>query len=289
MPPLQIFCATTSFSHPSVPTKSDFNRMELGISGFLLAEDGEGGSKIVQVTDLSGLGCTLSHASRDNPPPFNTSLLSVRPSLPQLADLRPSTITAWVPSAVIRTVTQKMLPKSLTKLGETAQALDLAVDSKYPLEGDAWMPPLLGEAVPLSSLPPTPHNTEINEEDSASSTLADSDSDGALDGDDGLRKGKERLPSAASAREIHTLVNQLRSVSARLNALEASSTGDQAGRKGWLASLPTILGGGGGGGVEQGQLQAFGGSKTVALTALGGAAGAAIVLGFLKGWERKRR
>jgi hypothetical protein len=57
--PLQIFCATTSFSHPSVPIKSGFNRMELGISGFLLEEDGEGGSKIVQVTDLSGLGCRL--------------------------------------------------------------------------------------------------------------------------------------------------------------------------------------------------------------------------------------
>lgn len=181
-----------------------------------------------------------------------------------------------------------MLPKSLTKLGETARALDLARDSKYPLEGDTWMPPLLGEAVPLSSLPSTPHNTEIDDEDSASSTLADSDSDGPLDGEDGSRKRKERIPSAASAREIHTLVNQLRSVSARLNALEASSsTGDQAGRKGWLASLPTILGGGGG--VEQGQLQAFGGSKTVALTALGGAAGAAIVLGVMKGWERRRR
>ncbi|ORY89321.1 hypothetical protein BCR35DRAFT_300452 [Leucosporidium creatinivorum] len=248
--PLQIFCATTSFSHPSVPPKSDFNRMELGISGFLIEEDGEGGSKIVQVTDLSGLG-------------------------------------SWVPSAVIRTVTQTLLPKSLSKLGRTARALDLTVDSKYPLEGDAWMPPLLGEAVPLSSLPspPTSHGTEADDEDSASSTLADSDSDGALSAGDS-RKEKERLPSAASAREIHTLVNQLRSVTARLNALEAS-TGEQAERKGWLASLPTILGGGGG--VEQGQLQAFGGSKAVALTALGGAAGAAIVLGVLKGWERRRR
>lgn len=175
-----------------------------------------------------------------------------------------------------------MLPKSLTRLGETAQALDLASNSKYPLQGDSWMPPLLGEAVLLSSLPSTPHNTEIDNEDSGSSTLADSDSDGA---ENGSRKGQQRLPSAASARELQTLVNQLRSVSARLNALEASS-GDQAGRKGWLASLPTILGGAG---VEQGQLQAFGGSKTVALTALGGAAGAAIALGVLKGWERRRR
>lgn len=55
--------------------------MELGISGFLLEEDGEGGSKIVQVTDLSGLGCTLSSSpSRFLPlaaahlPPLSTPL-----------------------------------------------------------------------------------------------------------------------------------------------------------------------------------------------------------------------
>lgn len=56
---LRIFCATTSFDHPSAPLRSDFNRMELGVSGFLIEEDGNGGSKIVQVTDLSGLGCEL--------------------------------------------------------------------------------------------------------------------------------------------------------------------------------------------------------------------------------------
>ena len=63
--PLRIVCATTSTTHPEVPPRSDYNRMELGVSGFLIEEDGNGGSKIVQVTDLSGLGCESSIPVRD--------------------------------------------------------------------------------------------------------------------------------------------------------------------------------------------------------------------------------
>ena len=178
-----------------------------------------------------------------------------------------------MPKAVIRTVTQTMLPKSLTKLGQAAADTDLAKESKYPLEGDDWMPPVLGEAVepsaPVASAS-ADYNSEIDEEDSGSSTLADSDSD--------VGKG---IGSASSSRELHSLINQLRTVTARLNALENSSP-SSGGARSWL---PKVLGGG----VEQGQLEAFGGSKVVALTALGGAAGAAIVLAALKGWERRRR
>lgn len=171
-----------------------------------------------------------------------------------------------------------MLPKSLTKLGQAAAETDLAKESKYSLDGDDWMPPLLGEAiepsVPVASAPggaDEDYSSEVDEEDSGSSTLADSDSD----------VGKSGLPSASSSRELHSLINQLRTVTARLNALENASPAAGAGRS-WL---PKILGGG----VEQGQLEAFGGSKVVALTALGGAAGAAVVMAVMKGWERRRR
>jgi len=55
---LRIYCASTSVEHANAPVTSSFNRMELGVSGFLIEEEGEG-SRIVQITDLSGLGCTF--------------------------------------------------------------------------------------------------------------------------------------------------------------------------------------------------------------------------------------
>ena len=32
--PLRLFCATTSFDHPNLPAKPEYNRMALGVSGF---------------------------------------------------------------------------------------------------------------------------------------------------------------------------------------------------------------------------------------------------------------
>lgn len=88
-PRKKIVCATTSFIHPTKKLPSNqFNRMELSISGFIVEEMGdeiddevesgsdsdiEGGSgssvkveskglrgsRVVQITDLSGLGCTF--------------------------------------------------------------------------------------------------------------------------------------------------------------------------------------------------------------------------------------
>lgn len=55
---MRIYCASTSVEHVQAPVTSSFNRMELGVSGFLIEEEGEG-SRIVQITDLSGLGCTF--------------------------------------------------------------------------------------------------------------------------------------------------------------------------------------------------------------------------------------
>jgi hypothetical protein len=53
---LRIYCASTSVEHERAPVTAAFNRMELSVSGFLIEEEGEG-SRIVQITDLSGLGC----------------------------------------------------------------------------------------------------------------------------------------------------------------------------------------------------------------------------------------
>lgn len=55
--PLRLFAATSSFDHPAKPTTSSYNRMLLGVSGFLVEEVGENGSSYTQITDLSSLGC----------------------------------------------------------------------------------------------------------------------------------------------------------------------------------------------------------------------------------------
>lgn len=65
---LRIFAASTSVDHPKVPPTPQYNRMTLSISGFFIEEVGSKGSKIVQITDLSGLGCTSA--------PFCSRMLS---------------------------------------------------------------------------------------------------------------------------------------------------------------------------------------------------------------------
>lgn len=58
-PKLRLFCATTSFGHPARPPTRDFARMKTS-SGFVIEDDGQGGSRILQLTDLSGLGSCKS-------------------------------------------------------------------------------------------------------------------------------------------------------------------------------------------------------------------------------------
>ncbi|GAA6023966.1 hypothetical protein JCM11491_003218 [Sporobolomyces phaffii] len=105
---LRIYCASTSVEHARAPVSPAFNRMELTVSGFLIEEEGQG-SRIVQITDLSGLG-------------------------------------SWVPNAVFKTVTQTMLPKSLVKLGETARGPTKEADSwPPPLLGSVSVTPVPAE------------------------------------------------------------------------------------------------------------------------------------------------
>lgn len=55
----RIFAASTSVDHPDCPVTSAYNRMSLSISGFII-EETDLGSRIIQITDLSGVGCTSS-------------------------------------------------------------------------------------------------------------------------------------------------------------------------------------------------------------------------------------
>ncbi|KAK4705531.1 hypothetical protein P7C70_g672, partial [Phenoliferia sp. Uapishka_3] len=102
---LRLYSATASFDHPDAPPKPEYTRMNIKISGFIVEEWGEG-SKLSQITDLSGLG-------------------------------------SWVPNSVLKIVTQTLIPKSLLKLGRCAASYDLS-KSPYAGEGDDWLPPLLG-------------------------------------------------------------------------------------------------------------------------------------------------
>ncbi|GAA5872065.1 hypothetical protein JCM8547_003088 [Rhodosporidiobolus lusitaniae] len=225
-PETRIFAATTSVLLASHPPTPDFNRMELAVSGFMIEEANEGrGSRIVQITDLSGLG-------------------------------------SWIPSAVIRTVTQTMLPKSLIKLGaaaaQAALSPNLSVDYPPPVLGSPPPPP---SSTPLDSLPApasSSHRTASvlsstlsdpeEEEEDADSPFSSVSSDAPL-GDSGKHPPLLR-PSAS--RDLHALLTQLRGLTTRLTALESLvSINSQAqatarGRPWWAFGF----GGGGGGGGE---------------------------------------
>ncbi|SCV72103.1 BQ2448_4797 [Microbotryum intermedium] len=220
---VRITCSTTSFDHPKCPPKPEYNRMKLGVSGFLIEDFGEGGSQITQLTDLSGLG-------------------------------------SWIPSAVLRTVTQTMLPKSLQRMGRTAAEFDLS-KSRFALEGDEWLPPLLGSA----------DDTKTDPASSPDGASPDIDEDGDGD-DDFFTNDEDDESSPVATREISTLVDQLKTLTNRLSALEDGAGIDGNGSK-WGALLGAST------------MQKGSGRLTVA----GGAAGATIALAALGVWNRRRR
>ncbi|SCZ88338.1 BZ3500_MvSof-1268-A1-R1_Chr2-1g04345 [Microbotryum saponariae] len=246
---VRITCSTTSFDHPKCPPKPEYNRMKLGISGFLIEDFGEGGSQITQLTDLSGLGCE-----------FHSLCGARRRRTFGISPLALVRCTAWIPSAVLRTVTQTMLPKSLQRMGRTAAEFDLS-KSRFALEGDEWLPPLLGSAddsKPDSGSAPAGASTEADDD-------VDEDVDEFTDDEnDDL--------SPVATREISTLVDQLKTLTNRLSALEGGAGADGKGSKwGGLLGVSTMHNGSG------------------RLTVAGGAAGAAIALAALSFWNRRRR
>lgn len=124
--------------------------------------------------------------------------------------MTPSNI-AWVPSAVVRTVTQTMIPKSLLRLGRTAKEFNIATDSKFALEGDEWLPPVVGSSD--DTIVTTPESEEDDEEgDSEDDDDDESDSSTVVD------------DTSSISKDLASLLAQLRSLTGRLSTLESSST-----------------------------------------------------------------
>ncbi|POY74631.1 hypothetical protein BMF94_2392 [Rhodotorula taiwanensis] len=179
----RIFAASTSVDHPACPVTPAYNRMSLGISGFVIDEV-DAGSRIIQITDLSGLG-------------------------------------SWVPSAVFRTITETMLPKSLAKLGAAAAAV-----TQLPAD---FPPPVLGSA-PMGAADDfeDPEELELSEYDDEEDNFDEDD----LPFDGVAQPVAVEAPFPASnddavalapsiSRDLHALLTQLRSLSTRLATLES--------------------------------------------------------------------
>ncbi|GAA6044165.1 hypothetical protein JCM8097_003731 [Rhodosporidiobolus ruineniae] len=266
---LRIFAATTSVTHPRFPPTSEYNRMELAVSGFMIEEENEGrGSRIVQITDLSGLG-------------------------------------SWIPGAVIRTITQTLLPKSLIKLGAAA-----ALAAAEPSPNVEFPPPVLGQEKPSSLASAGEKEAEDDEtlvdpaEEGANATDSaldseEEDDDSALsDSDD---PSSTALAPASQSRDFHALLTQLRSLTTRLAALEtlvaspASSAASSARSSAKSPSSPSSSSSGPPSRPWYSPWSASPGTDTAtlnegklsALFTLGSAAGAGIAVAALAAWGRR--
>ncbi|BGP16615.1 hypothetical protein JCM10213_000469 [Rhodosporidiobolus nylandii] len=264
-PHLRCFCATTSVLHPRAPVTPEFNRMELAVSGFVIEEaNGGRGSRIVQIVDLN--------------------------------------LGPWVPSAVLRQITQTLLPKSLIKLG--AAAAERA--ARGPDEKVEFPPPVLGSSPASTTLVP-PAALVGDNASSAGSVLS---LDG-VDESDEEDSDEEELPEdeddralsrPSSSRDLHALLTQLRSLTTRLGALEAlvsppssrflpspPSSAPQApspaasGKRPWWSLYSSSDEGPG---VETATLSE---GKLSALFTLGSAAGAAVAVAAVAAWGRRQR
>lgn len=293
-PILRIFAASTSVLHPQYPPTPEYNRMEVSISGFVIEEaNGGKGSRICQITDLSGLG-------------------------------------RWIPSAVINTITQTMLPKALIKLGVAAAEAALSPDESvvFPppvLGAKAAPPPPPSASTPASETSRPPSLTTVDgdsttlprnaDSDANSLSSFDPDSEGEDEEDESEDDttpslgdtGKSKTVLAPSAsRDLHALLTQLRSLTTRLTTLEslvvpssssASSASFSAASlrrtspspRPWYSpfgpsSSPSTKKPGQQAGVETGLLSEW---KFPALFTVGSAAGAAIAVAAVAAWGRR--
>lgn len=134
-----------------------------------------------------------------------------------------SSIVAWVPSAVFRTITESMLPKSLAKLGAAAAAVvDLPAD--FP-------PPVLGsvlDADPVEQVLPLPEYDDDNDDDSEGYVDEEEGDDSSFDPSDPIAdapftsSNEDAVALAPSiSRDLHALLTQLRTLSTRLATLES--------------------------------------------------------------------
>ncbi|GAA5999949.1 hypothetical protein JCM10207_005985 [Rhodosporidiobolus poonsookiae] len=243
---LRIFAATTSVIHPKLPPTPEFNRMELSVSGFLIEEVGAG-SRIVQITDLSGLG-------------------------------------SWIPSAVIRTITQTMLPKSLIKLGAAAATCTMRDDVQFP-------PPTLGAFLPaplstvaIAETPLADDSALALTEDDLTDDEDDASTASASTGLGDAGEGETALAPSAS-RDLHALLTQLRSLTTRLSALETLVSSPASSRRPWYSPFssappPSRT-------APGAETKTLNEGRLSALFTLGSAAGAAGAVAVLAWWGRR--
>ena len=188
-------------------------------------------------------------------------------------------------------MTQTMLPKTLYKLGKVAASYDVEKSSRYSIDGDDWIPPLLGlsndpkveEKVKTASAGQAVEGGDESEAEDDDDEEDDDDSDGSstlADDSDIDSGGSKHALSASSSRALHNLVSQLKTVTSRLSALEQQAP--NAANKKWYSSFIP-------GGTDQGLLiGGGGGSNVVLLTTIGGAAGAALAMSLMRAWEKRR-
>lgn len=172
---------------------------------------------------------------------------------------------------MIRKITTTVLPRSIAELGRTASSFDLE-DSKYPIQGQAWLPPLLGAFRPSSkdgenALDDSPTEEEDDFEND-DDEHAESESD-----DDSTKKDFALSPDAS--RDLHAVLRQLRTVTARLSQLErlnnpAPATSSEKGTRS---------------GTEQELLS----NQTIKWIATGITVGAASAAVFWQVWNRRRK
>ncbi|GAA5925949.1 uncharacterized protein JCM15063_005169 [Sporobolomyces koalae] len=244
---LRIYCASTSVEHDDAPVTPAFNRMELSVSGFVIEEEGAG-SRIIQITDLSGLG-------------------------------------SWVPNAVFKTVTQTMLPKSLVKLGETARGPTKEADSwPPPLLGSVSEPTLAnGEDPTVSeSEGSVSDDEEDDSEDDTQSTPATTPRSSSNDSV-ALSPSASRDVYALLT-QLRSLTSRLTTLEALVTkgSVGAQPTGVPATRP-WYSFSSTKSNDSAG--ADQMTLSA---SKLSLFMTAGSAIGAAVALAAVSAWGRRR-
>jgi hypothetical protein len=147
-----------------------------------------------------------------------------------------------------------MIPKSLVKLGKTAAQFDLAT-SQFPLEGNDWLPPLLGSSDDTIVAPSAAVADEADEED---------DEEDAEEEDDDIAL------SPSSSRDLHSLLGQLRTLTTRLTALETAGPAPRTHKSRILSAVA---------GMDQ---------MTMSTGAAVGAVSAAVAVSILGRWGSRR-
>ena len=161
---------------------------------------------------------------------------------------------AWTPTAIIRTITQTLIPGSIRKLGEIASTYDVATSSA-PAEGLDWLPPLLGSS-----------------DDTAVAALDLEEEEDDFESDSEEEEATPQSPGLITT-DIASLLSQLRTLTTRLASLE-STAGVVPNKPVATSWVKTLL---------------AGESATTALASAGGAVGAATIVAILAVWGRGKR